>query len=76
MLDIVGTTGMLALLGAFMANAVGRLRADGAPYQALNALGAGLLAWYSWQLGVWIFVVLETIWALAALWHLARAART
>jgi hypothetical protein len=73
--DVIGTVGMLLLLGAFVANTVGRLRADASSYQALNALGAGLLAWYSLQLSVWIFAILETVWALAALWNLLRARR-
>ena len=40
---VLGATRMLLLLGAFLANVAGRLRPDGAPYQALNAVGAGLL---------------------------------
>ena len=72
-MDVVGALGMLLLLGAFLANALGRLAANSVPYQALNAVGAGLLAGYSVYLGVWIFVVLETVWALAAVAHLARA---
>jgi hypothetical protein len=73
MVDVLGVLGMSLLLGAFLANIAGRLRADGVPYQALNAVGAGLLAWYSVQLGVWVFAVLEAVWTLAALWNLAGA---
>lgn len=75
MADLIGAFGMLLLLGAFLASVSGRLRVDGAAYQALNAAGAGLLAWYSLQLGIWIFVTLEGFWALAALWNLAKALR-
>lgn len=74
MVDVLGALGML-LLGAFLANISGRLQATGAAYQALNAAGAGLLAWYSLQLGIWIFVTLEGVWALAALWNLMQAVR-
>ncbi|HEY7060943.1 MAG TPA: hypothetical protein VII06_05640 [Chloroflexota bacterium] len=73
--DLLGTLGMLLLLGAFLANAMGRLTATGALYHLLNGLGAALLAWYSVQLGVWVFAVLESVWALAALWNLVRALR-
>ncbi|HZU04707.1 MAG TPA: hypothetical protein VFB73_01915 [Chloroflexota bacterium] len=66
---------MSLLLGAFLANVAGRLRAEGVAYQALNAVGAGLLAWYSVQLGVWVFAVLEAVWTLAALWNLVCAQR-
>ena len=75
MADVLGTLGMLMLLGAFLANAVGRLRASGVPYQALNALGAGILAWYSVEREVWIFAVLEGVWCVAALAHLVRGVR-
>ena len=73
MIDAVGTLGMLLLLGAFLANAMGRLAASGVAYHLLNGVGACILAWYSVQLGVWVFAVLESVWALAALWSLARA---
>ena len=74
MADVVGTLGMLMLLGAFLLNALGRLRPTGVPYQALNALGAGILAWYSVYREVWIFAVLEGTWSAAALLHLTRTA--
>jgi hypothetical protein len=72
-MDVLGGLGMILLLGAFLANATGRLSAGGVPYHALNAIGAGVLAWYSVQLGVWVFAVLESVWAVAALVNLARA---
>jgi hypothetical protein len=73
--DLLGTLGIVLLLSAFLANTMGRLAATGAPYHLLNGLGAALLAWYSVRLGVWIFAVLEGVWALAALWNLVRALR-
>ena len=73
MADILGTVGMLMLLGAFLANALGRLRPDGVPYQALNAAGAGVLAWYSVYREVWIFAILEAVWCVAAVVALVRA---
>jgi O-antigen ligase len=74
MADIVGTLGMLMLLGAFLANALGRLRPTGVPYQALNAVGAGILAWYSLRREVYIFAILEGAWCVAALVNLLRTA--
>jgi len=66
---------MILLLSAFLANAAGRLAASGVLYHALNALGAGLLVWYSVYLGVWVFAVLESVWTAAALVNLVRALR-
>ena len=71
--DVIGTLGMLMLLGAFLANALGRLRPWSIPYQALNAVGAGILAWYSVYQQVWVFAVLEGVWCLAAVVNLLRA---
>ena len=73
MADVVGTLGMLLLLGAFLMNALGKLRPAGVPYQALNALGGGILAWYSVYSEIWIFAVLEGVWCAAALLNLSRA---
>jgi hypothetical protein len=73
MIDTIGAAGMVVLLGAFLVNAMGRLSSSGVTYHALNGVGAGILAWYSVQLGVWVFAVLESVWALAALWSLVRA---
>jgi O-antigen ligase len=73
MADVVGTLGMLLLLGAFLLNALGRLRPGGVPYQAMNAVGAGILAWYSVHQEVWVFAVLEGAWCLAAVVNLVRA---
>ena len=67
---------MLVLLGAFLANVSGRVRAESGAYNAANAVGAAILAWYSVQLSVWVFAILESVWALAAVWRLARWRRT
>ena len=72
-MDIVGTVGMLLLLGAFLLNLAGRLGPISLPYQAANAVGALLLAAYSIHLEVWVFVVLETVWAVVALVKLAQS---
>jgi hypothetical protein len=70
--DLLGALGMLTLLSAFVLNVLGRLRANGVPYQAMNAVGAGILCWYSIQKDVPIFAVLEGVWCLAATVNLAR----
>ena len=73
MADAPGTLGMLLPLGAFLANVAGSLPPTGIVYQALNAAGDGLLAWYSVYREVWIFAVLKGVWTFAALVNLTRA---
>ena len=72
MVDLLGALGMIVLLGAFVGNAAGRLRADAIPYRLLNAVGAGILAWYSVQKDVIIFAILESVWCAAAVVGLVR----
>jgi hypothetical protein len=70
--DAVGSLGVAILLGAFAANAAGRLASTARAYHALNAVGAGLACWASWQIPFVPFVVLEGIWTLVAIAGLLR----
>ena len=40
--DLVGLTGMLALVGAYLMNLTGRLRSDALAYKLMNLYGAGI----------------------------------
>jgi hypothetical protein len=70
--EAVGTLGVALLLAAFGLNLLGRLAAGARPYQALNALGAGLACASAWMIGFAPFVVLEGTWAAVALVALLR----
>ena len=70
--DLVGSVGVAILLVAFGLNAFGRLGNETRAYQALNALGAALAMWASWQIGFMPFVVLEGAWLAVALFALVR----
>jgi hypothetical protein len=65
--DLVGLTGMLALVGAYLLNLTGRMRAENLSYKLMNLYGAAILAWYGIVKETYIFVALEVVWALAAL---------
>ncbi len=60
------------LLFPFLANLAGYLPRTNLIYQLLNAGGAGILAWYGITTESYIFVMLESIWCLAALYALFR----
>ena len=64
---LIGTAGLLMLLGAFTLNVLGRLARENPLYDGLNALGAGALVWYGLVNKTPIFVVMEAVWALIAL---------
>ncbi len=69
---LVGSIGVALLLGAFVANLVGWLAPTSRCYLGLNALGAAIAAYASYQIDFAPFVVLESTWCLVALVHLLR----
>jgi hypothetical protein len=73
--QVLSAIGAAAILFGFWALQARRLRAEQAVYQLLNLVGAGLLATAATMTGSWSFVVLNAVWALVALWALARPAR-
>ncbi len=70
--DAVGSLGVAILLIAFLLNLAGRLASGARSYQAMNAIGAALTCWASWQIEFWPFVVLEATWSLVAVVALVR----
>ncbi len=63
----LGSAGVALLLAAYFLNLIGRLGRQRRAYHVVNALGAGLSCWASWQIGFLPFVVLEAVWLLVAL---------
>jgi hypothetical protein len=70
--DWVGSIGVGMLLLAFVLNLTRRLEAGAPAYRALNLAGASLACWASVMIDYAPFVVLEGVWALAALAALLR----
>jgi hypothetical protein len=62
-----GSIGVGLLLVAFVLNLLKLLSESSRPYLAMNLIGAGLAAWYALAGGSIPFVILETVWGLAAL---------
>ena len=71
---LVGSAGVALLLLAFVFNLAKLMRADGYAYMWLNFVGAALACWSSWLIAFMPFVVLEGVWALAAVAGIARMA--
>lgn len=70
--DALGIVGLVTLLAGFLGNLAGRIEASSRLYSALNFVGSGILAVYSWLIAAWVFFPLEVIWAAAALVSLVR----
>jgi hypothetical protein len=73
--DLIGTLGVTLLLAAYFGNARGMLATGSLAYRALNAAGAALACWASFQIRFIPFVVLEAIWFAVAAAALFRPRR-
>ena len=70
--DLIGTAGVSMLLIAFVLNQRERLSEHSRSFLAMNLVGAALCATSALMVKFYPFLVLETVWALVALWGLLR----
>ena len=70
---MVGSVGVALLLVAFVLNLLKLLRADALLYMSLNLVGAALACYSSYLIHFAPFVVLEGVWAAAALFAIVRS---
>ena len=70
--DIIGSVGVAMILIAFLLNLAGSMDRDSRVYLLLNFAGAVLTCLSSIMISFWPFVVLEAVWAAAALVGLLR----
>ncbi|HWD36394.1 MAG TPA: hypothetical protein VG840_09550 [Casimicrobiaceae bacterium] len=74
--NVIGALGVALLLAAFVLNLAKRLTTTAPTYSVLNLVGAGLACYSSYLIDFLPFVVLEGVWALAALGALVRTLAT
>ena len=72
---LIEVAGAVMILAAFGLNQFAGLDRHGAPYLALNLVGAAILAVLAARHGQWGFLLLQGVWALVALWGLAGLVR-
>ena len=70
--QVLSGIGAFLILLAFWLLQSKRVGPDDTRYQLMNLVGAGLLATAAFMTEGWAFVVLNTVWALVALWALVR----
>lgn len=70
--QVIAAGGAVLVLLAFWLVSTDRVHADDRSYQLLNLVGAALLATGAVMTESWAFVALNTIWALVAVWALAK----
>lgn len=70
--QVLSAIGAALILAAFWALQTERMRPEQPVYQAINLVGAALLAASAIITQSWAFIVLNVVWALVALWALVR----
>jgi len=74
--DLIATLGVSLLLLAFLLQAAKIIKSESLTYGLLNLFGAGISGYASWLIGFVPFVVLESAWALVALFSLFKALKS
>ena len=69
---LTGIVGLSLLLVAFVLSSIGKINQKDRTYNILNFFGALLLAIYAIQLNSLVFVILEIVWGLVALYNLLK----
>lgn len=75
LIEIIGWTGAILVLGAYILVSLGKLSGTSATFQWMNAVGAGLFVLNTWWHGAIPSMVLNIIWSVigfAALWRIVR----
>jgi hypothetical protein len=70
--DIIGSVGVAMILIAFLLNLAGSMDRDSLMYLLLNFVGAVMTCLSSIMISFWPFVVLEAVWAAAAVVGILR----
>lgn len=65
--DLIASMGVTLLLIAFFLNLKKKLDTDSKWYSGLNIVGAVLCAYSSYLISFYPFIILEGVWAIAAL---------
>lgn len=71
--QLIAIVGAAAVLGAYLGLQRGWMRPHDRQYHILNFVGAGMLAYIAIIDQRWGFILLETVWALAAVPGMLRA---
>ena len=69
---ILGVLGLLILLAGFFVEHMGNDRRKSVYFNGANVIGSILLGLYAYRIGSMLFVVLQGIWALFALYFLFK----
>jgi hypothetical protein len=69
---IIGIIGMTCILLAFVLEDFGKIKRGGNHYNILNLVGSSFLIYYSITLKSIVFIILNAVWAVVAVYFLIR----
>lgn len=67
-----GYVGLICILTGFILNISKKMKTDSKSYNVINLIGGSSLTYYSATLKSVPFVILQSIWAIFALYNLVR----
>ena len=67
-----GVVGLILILTAFILNELKKLNTDSKLYNIFNLIGGISLTYYSYTLKSIPFIILQSVWAIFALYNLIR----
>lgn len=71
MVLLIGLAGMSFILLGFILNELSKkINTNTREYNIINLIGAGLLVYYSIIIISWPFLILNSVWAITAIWKL------
>ena len=73
--DIIGSTGVLILLIAFLLNLLNKVSRENKAYILMNIIGAALACYASYLINYIPFIILEGVWTLVSLMALVNYSR-
>jgi len=73
--EIMGVIGLVILLSAFIINTWKHTRKRVLLYNSMQFVGAALLCIYAYVNSIWLFVALQAIWAVIALFFIYENVR-
>lgn len=72
--ELIGAPGLILLILAFYLNVSKKIKRFSLEYNGLNLAGAAILTYYAYLIDAPVFIGLEFIWFLVALYFLGKSA--
>ncbi len=72
LIDLIGYIGLFLILFSFILYELGKIDNKSKKYNMMNLIGASILALYAFHLRIYVFTILNIIWAFFAFYKLTK----